>query len=87
VSSGEGSATKPQRKAQAAVDESPATERSGLEPPRSRIDTRALLATPKRRLLSAAEDAAAFGLPAFWKAPPWLVVAFTAAGAVLVDVL
>ncbi len=28
---------------------------------------------------------AAFGLLAFWRAPPWLVVAFTAVGAVLVD--
>jgi hypothetical protein len=28
---------------------------------------------------------AAFGLLAFWKAPPWLVVAFAALAAVIVD--
>jgi chromate transporter len=30
---------------------------------------------------------AAFGLLAFWKMPPWIVVAFTAIGAVIVDAL
>jgi chromate transporter len=30
---------------------------------------------------------AAFGLLAFWKAPPWLVVSFSAAAAMVVDLL